>query len=174
MPVLTFITNLGMGGGDGAAPPVVAEVPADTALSAGSGGSRRPWQDEIVIPGVTHYVPKPDQPITPFKPKLEAIKQSLAQARRYKVEHKETARLQQQVATLTRSVNALEKRASNVVQAKDREKAIAATISKYRELQIKVGTLEKSISSLDVHIEAKKRRILVDDQEVLKLVMELL
>lgn len=147
----------------------------DKGRDAGSGGSKQWWQqDEIVIPGVTHYARKAKQQITPLKPQLEEAKKKIASARQFNVNKEETARLQRQLGTLTRSVNALERRAVDVAKAKNVEKAVNETVAKYTELRTKVIDIEQAIAALDAQIEDKKRRIMKDDEEVIKLIMEVI
>ena len=166
--MLAWITNLGMGGGGAVV--VVADV--DKGKDAGSGRRKEWWEGTWITPGVDAYLPtKPPEDITPLRPQLEKVKAALKQV---PVDGQTRWKLSARVAGLARSVAAIERRAANVVRAKNVEKAIEETIAKYREIQAKIVNLEDMISRQDEAIKTRRKRILADDERFLEILMELI
>lgn len=139
-------------------------APLDKGRDAGSGRAKQWWQqDEIVIPGVTHYVPPKD--ITPLRPKLQKAKETL---KKLPDTYPEIKRLRAQTATLTRSVNALEARAAKIIDDENVEIAIDAMLNKYREVQDRVASYQEEIAVLD----ATHQRRLANDEDFLMHLLE--
>ena len=138
--------------------------------SAGSGSW---WEGEWIIPGVTHYLPeKPPEDITPLRPKIDEAKERLKKAKPPKVDT-EYRKLTGRLTALSRAAEKLERRASQVIEARATEEAIAGAIERYRELAGRQERIEADIAVMEAR-EAHRQRVAEDDEQVIRMILKLL
>jgi len=136
----------------------------------GSAGRKRHpawWEGEWIIPGVTHYLPeKPPEDITPLRPKVDRIRRDLQ-------DHKppqptpEYLAIVRHLASLTNSVNALERRARKAVE----DETIKASTEAYRRVAERYRQIEK-MALAAIAAEQHRRRIAAEDDQILQLIAE--
>lgn len=163
--LLPLHLNLGAG-----TPPVVTDEEAvDKGRDAGSG--RHWWEGEWITPGVDAYLPeKPPEDITPLRPKVERAKKRLTEAKAPVPEYKA---LQGKLGALTRSVSRLEKQAGEAVRAREIEAAILKVTERHRQLNAQVAAIETEIALHEARV-AHRKRLMAEDEEFLKIIMEIL
>jgi SMC interacting uncharacterized protein involved in chromosome segregation len=136
--------------------------------SAGSGSW---WEGEIVVPGVTHYVPKKDEDVTPLRPKVQEARRRLRKVRTETPE-KEYRSLHGKLNAVTQSIGRLEAQVERAIKARAREDAIEKVVGRYRSLAENMAAIELQIAAHEA--EMHRKRLMIEDEEFLNLIMEML
>lgn len=164
--MLLWLVNLDFAGGGG------TPTPTPDPERRSDGGSPW-WEGEWIIPGVTHYLPeKPPEDITPLRPKIEKAKQRLKKAKPPRVDT-EYRRLTGRLTALSRAAEKLERRASQIIDARATEDAIAGAVERYRELAERQARIEQDLLVMEAR-EAHRQRVAEDDEQVIRMILKLL
>lgn len=151
--------------------PPAPEPTVDKGRDAGSGRKPQWWEGEWITPGVDAYLPeKPPEDITPLRPKVEQARKRLKQVRAPVPEYKA---LHGRLGALTRSITRLEQQAAEAVKAREVESAIRTVTDRYRRLASQMAAVEAEITRHEAAM-AHRKRLMAEDDEFIKLIMEML